>query len=258
MTPLQAFEDTLDRARYFVRLRNGLVNVRKRGIRSDWKAKFCSLMHWPASSGISRIDGNDAIIVLRDEAELQAQDFSSNATDELLRSALVYGLSAVDRYMHERVVRGIIPALRSTTLNQQQKDFSVPATEVMKMAQRAARASHAGEVVRPANDLRNAIQELLHKRPIQSWREIDWAFKLLGETKLETKLKAALSVQDLGPVKKTLGDINHRRNSIVHEGDLLKFKRAGRARLKLKEISPGDVTSQLDFLEVLVQALDTI
>lgn len=258
MTPLEAFQDTLDRAKYFLRLRNGIINVRKRQIRSDWKARFCTLMHWNQGDDISRVDSADAVVILRDHASLTTEDFSATATDDLLRSALVYGVSAIDRYMHERVVRNIVPALKATPLNREQREFSIPASQVMAMAKRAAKASHAGESIRPANDVRNAVQDLLHKRPIQSWREIDWAFKLFGETKFETKLRTALHVAKIDSTKATIAGITFRRNSIVHEGDLYRFQRAGKAQLKVKEISPSYVADSLDFIEKFVLAIDTI
>src|SRR5689334_14031645 len=98
------------RARCLLRLRGALLNKRKRKIRSDWKAGFCRLMRWKLAAPIQRVDTADAIIILRETATASLSDFSSEALDDLLRSALVIGVSALDRYAHERITKGIVKA----------------------------------------------------------------------------------------------------------------------------------------------------
>ena len=38
MTPKEYYENVAARARYFLRLHDGLINLRQRGIRADWAA----------------------------------------------------------------------------------------------------------------------------------------------------------------------------------------------------------------------------
>jgi len=84
-------------------------------------------MRWPLTSKIDRVDSIDALIVLRDGSSLTPHDFSTDALDDLLRSALTFGVSALDRYVHERIVKGIIVALKKTNLNRPQEEFFIPA-----------------------------------------------------------------------------------------------------------------------------------
>ena len=112
MTPKQAYDDVAARARRLLLLHDGLVNIRKRSIRSDWKKSFCGVMHWPNNLPIHRVDSKQAVIVLRSNADLSPVDFSRSALQDLLRSALALGVSALDRYVHERVVKRIVRALR--------------------------------------------------------------------------------------------------------------------------------------------------
>lgn len=74
-------------------------------MRADWKASFCTLMHWPKGASIDRVDSRHALVVLRDGSILKKEDFASEALDDLLRAALAMGISALDRYLHERVVK---------------------------------------------------------------------------------------------------------------------------------------------------------
>ncbi len=70
MTPKQAYDNAAARARRLLLLHDALVNLRKYKIRKDWKASFCTLMHWPKSSVIQRVDSKQAIVVLRSGATI--------------------------------------------------------------------------------------------------------------------------------------------------------------------------------------------
>lgn len=256
MEPIEAYRDTADRARYFLRLYDGLINIRKRGIRSDWKEAFCRLMHWPKSSQIARIDSRHAVIVLRDGASLSEDDFTKEALNDLLRASIVFGVSALDRYVHERVVKGLVPALRASLktgqFTREQKEFSLPAWKALEMLSRLRTNRNA----RPANEIRKYAQEVLHKRTFQSWREIEEAFHLIGVNDFAGQVQTAYRTDNLNSVKEKLSQIIKRRNYIVHEGDLVRHQRAGSVRRR--RIERGEVEHSLDFLDDFVAKLDCI
>jgi hypothetical protein len=118
MKPFDAYLDTANRARLFLEYHDGLMNTRARGIRRDWKSKFLSLMHWPVNSAIERVDSAGAVIVLKEGGSLTPDHFTQAWLDDQLRAALIFGVSALDRYVHERVVKGIIPALKNASIDQ--------------------------------------------------------------------------------------------------------------------------------------------
>ncbi len=256
MTPIESYRHTSARAWRLYRLHGGLVNTRKRNMRADWKRKFCSLMHWRQSAEIDRVDSRDAVIILRDGARLSQSDFSSEAIDDLLRSSITLGVSGLDRYVHERVIRGIVKSLRKPDLNRTQEGFSVPASLALEVTKALQIAHRKGKMLRPANEIRNKIQEIIHSRPFQSWREIEAAFELLGENNFSGKLQTAYAVGDIGPIKRELGSIIRRRNWIVHEGDLVRHKKGGDARCN--EIAPKFVREGLVFIDDLAEKLETI
>lgn len=256
MTPRQAFDQINTRARRLLRLHDGLVNTRARGMRKDWKAGFCRLMRWKQAVAIDRIDSKDALIVLRESSGLTAKDFTSEAVDDLLRSALTVGVSAIDRYVHERVVKQVIVSLRRKNLRTAQERLTIPATLALRMTEELRRASRAGQAVRPANQLRIALQEALHRKTFQSWREIGEAFELVGVTGLTRKLQTSYGVSDITPIRSQLNNIVGRRHQIVHEGDLVRHQRGGHTRVH--PITRKYVHDSLDFIERLVGHLDSI
>lgn len=258
MQPIQAFNDTHSRAVRLLRYHDGLINTRQRSIRSDWRSNFCRLMHWPQSSEIERVDSNDAVIVLRDQASLTPDDFSSEALDDLLRAAITFGVSAVDRYVHERIVKVFVTAFRATELTKNQREFQVPATLAIDIVNRVHSARRAGQDVRPANEIRKVVQRVLHKRPFQSWREIEYGFSLIGCKDIGKSLRTThnLSTADLEAIQDQHNKIVARRNQIVHEGDLPRHQRGG--QVYVQEIRRRWVQESLDFLDEFARKLEAV
>ncbi len=256
MTPRQAFDDVIDRTKRLMRLHDGLINTRKRKIRSDWRGNFCRLMHWKTDSNIERVDSADAIVVLREGADLQTDDFAKDTMDDLLRSAHIFAVSAMDRYVHERVCKGIISAFRRSGLSKEQREFSIPLTLALDAAEALRKAHKDEKAVRPANEIRKAIQELLHTRPFQSWRDIDYAFRLIGITGLAGKIQASKGLSDMKAYKAELGRIVERRHRIVHEGDLPRHQRGGLAQKA--PIKRSFVVDSIAFIEDFVDELEKV
>jgi hypothetical protein len=176
--------------------------------------------------------------------------------DDLLRSAHVFSVSALDRYVHERVCKGVIAAYRKGGLSKEQKEFSIPLTLALDLAE-AIRVAHKNKKkVRPANEIRKAIQEMLHSRPFQSWRDIEYAFKLIGINGLAGKIQQSKGLSDITPFKKQLGKVVERMHKIVHEGDLPRHARGGYA--KKVPIERKFVSNSLDYIDELVQELERI
>lgn len=258
MKPIDAYNDISTRARRFTEYHDGLINTRARGIRRDWKASFLSLMRWPQNSAIGRVDSRDSLIILKPHAALTEDHFTGDFLGDQLRSALTFGVSALDRYVHERVVKGIIAAFKTKSrLNRQQEELPVPATVAMEIAQEVIKARKAGGKFRPANIVRKKLQTVLHRRPFQTFRDVDYAFCLLGITNLKSQLIQAYRARDgLKAVTLELGRIAAQRNQIVHEGHLVKHSRGG--HVKCHPVTAADVKGKLDFLDTFVGHLENV
>lgn len=260
MTPYEAYTDIRDRARFMLTIYDGLLNTRQRRIREDWKRGFCQLMHWRRGIPIERLDSPDAIIILKEGSRLTAGTFTHDHLDDFLRSALVMAVGALDRYVHERVVRVIIPALQGRDLNREQETLAVPISTVLEISDEMVRLrrENPNQTFRPANVARRKLQEHLHTRPFQSWKEITYAFALIGINGLDGQLQTAYAAANLGSIKREHTSIIVKRNHIVHEGDLVKHQRAGHANIRKNAISRQFVDSSIAHLDTLVQHLETI
>ena len=256
MKPIEAYKDTAERARLFLTYHDGLINIRARSVRKEWRSSFLKLMRWPKATVIDRIDSKDAVIILRPGAGLMDHHFNQDWLSDQLRASLTFGVSALDRYVHERVVKGIIPALKKKPLLKQQEELSLPVSTAIEISEAAVAAIKSGEKIRPSNIVRKKVQELLHKRPFQSFREIDYAFNLLGVKNLSGQLQAAYGVGDMKPIKMQLANIAMRRNQIVHEGDILRHERGG--QIDWHPITRKYVEDSLDFLDQFVAHLEAV
>jgi hypothetical protein len=206
MTSKDAFDNIIARAERLLSLYHAMINTRQRRIRGDWKSGFCDLMHWRQSIPIARVDTRAAVIVLKESAELTPDDFTHDVLDDLLRSALSFAVSALDRYVHERVVRSVVPALRQKTQNRDQRQLEIPASVAVEIVDAIVRERRRNvrSRIRPANIIRQRIQDLLHRKPFQSWKEVTYAFALIGISGIDGKVQASLRLSDMQSFKKDL------------------------------------------------------
>ncbi len=175
--------------------------------------------------------------------------------DDVLRCALVLVVSALDRYVHDRVTKGVAAAFKNPTLTREQEDFAIPVKLAFEIAAKASKSNQFPRQTRAANIVRNQIQELLHKRPFQSWREIEIAFSLIGITGIAGHIQNAMGVGSIAPVKEQLNSIVRTRNLIVHEGHIRRHQRGGRPTLL--EITSVEVTAAVTFLKQIVNHLES-
>ena len=114
MTPTDGFDAAMGRADHLLCLYDVLHNSRSRAIRTDWAARFLDLMHWPTGEAIVRVDGKDkqSLLILRPSLGLDHTNFTHDYLSELLRSAEVATVSALDRYVHDLVLRHAWALLR--------------------------------------------------------------------------------------------------------------------------------------------------
>jgi hypothetical protein len=161
--------------------------------------------------------------------------------DWVLRAAVVFVVSALDTYFHDKVkykvggydLGNLPPALAN---------FEIPIKELTAW----------DESRRKGNVLRNWVTSDLSTRPLQSPNTIADALKLAGidslwDTIEPDKTKKASLLKDLN-------QLIQRRNQISHEGDRKTSRRSGKA---LRSIDRTQVENWIQFVETLVQKIET-
>ena len=160
--------------------------------------------------------------------------------DWLLRAAVVFGVSALDTYFHDKV-KYRVGKFTLNDLPPQLANFEIPIRELTAW----------DGAQRKGNALRNWVTDYLAVRPLQSPTSIADALKLAGIDSLWDRIepnkahKSALLDQ--------FNRIIRRRNQISHEGDREQSRRSGK---KLRPIDRVSVNDWITFVEDLVSKVE--
>lgn len=256
MKPKKKFAACIERAEHFLMLYELLCNTRRKDTYSNWQ--FSRPNHWKTGDGFVRIDGKnkDSILIIRGTLGITREKFCHDNLSGLLAAAVVFAVSALDRYVHDQIVENSWKLLNRAERDIP-KDLSrlrVPLLATKKAVERLKRASNS----RPGFIVKQEIQEVLHREyTFQKSNPLKSAGDILGIKDFWGSLAEAhsdkLSKSDL--IAK-LDAIAERRNQIVHEADTV-------LTIKDSQIQTHDITKviakdYIDFIEKTVSALDKV
>lgn len=171
---------------------------------------------------------------------LQALKSALN-TDWLLRAAVVFTVSALDTYFHDKI-KYRVGRLDLETMPPALAKFQIPLRELETWSQ--AR--------RKGNVLRNWIVDYLSGKALQSPEAIAEALKFAGIDDFWNSLEP--NNQRREQLKGTLNRIVQRRNQIAHEGDRETSRQSGK---RLRRIDEAEVTGWTDWAMQLVEHIET-
>jgi hypothetical protein len=158
----------------------------------------------------------------------------------LLRAAVVFAVSALDTYFHDKI-KYRVGRFSLNDLPVQLQKFEIPIRELTTW----------DEAQRKGNVLRNWVMDELAVRPLQSPTAIAEALKLAGIESVWDRIEPNKSHRD-----KLLVDFNNlvrRRNQISHEGDRQQSRRSGK---RLRPIKRKVVADWIDYVEDLVAKVE--
>jgi hypothetical protein len=181
----------------------------------------------------------DSLALFDAIAKLKPQNVD---VDWVLRAAVVFTVSALDTYFHDKVkysvgrydLGNLPPALAS---------FEIRIQELTSWD----RATRKGNV------LRNWVVDYLATRPLQSPNVIADALKLGGIVSLWDKIEPDKNKKNT--LLKDLNQLILRRNQISHEGDRMTSRRSGKA---LRPINRDQVESWILFTENMVRKIEEV
>jgi len=258
MEPKEAFDTALARAEHLLTLYDLLHDTRARKVRRDWAGKFKEIVHWPASENIVRIDGRDrkSILILREELRIDRSRFTHEVLSELLRSALVAAVSALDRYLHDLVVEHSWKLLS-------RKEEHIP-TELSKLqlpiltTKKALKKLRGDPKSRPGYIVKKAVQENLHRQfTFQNPDSVVQACRMLGVEDLWALAASRMPGRpDKEHVVSTLKNIAMRRNQIVHEADLI--RKIKPKTITTRSIKLAETREHVEWIRSLVAAIDAV
>jgi hypothetical protein len=211
-------------------------------------------MHWPNGEQIVRVDGKDrqSILVFRESCGIERDHFAHDYLSELLRSAIVASVSAIDRLLHDLVVKHSWKLLtqREDQVPKKLKELPLTAYDAKKALEHLRRDGDS----RPGNIIKRALQDRLHRDfTFQTPDSILGAAKLLGISDFWGKVADSFEGSPTkGELVEMLRKITKRRNQIVHEADLI---RTSRREASLREISHPDAEEWVTWMDKFGRAV---
>lgn len=175
--------------------------------------------------------------------------------NDLRRSALVMAVTAVDSYMHWLVYRQISEVRKEGDLPKSLAKLDLPFTDIALLADATIRGRKDGVDTRPWVQVKNAMQKRLLKETFQSYEQVATAFSWAGIEKPWSRVAAKLGIQ-ANDIKSQLNALVHRRNQIVHEGDITRASRPH--KLKYNEVDHAQVAADVDWIAALIQAVEQV
>jgi hypothetical protein len=158
----------------------------------------------------------------------------------LLRAAVVFAVSALDTYFHDKV-KYRVGKFSLNDLPVQLAKFEIPIVELTTWDQ----------AQRKGNVLRNWVMDYLSVRPLQSPAGIAEALKLAGIDNLWNRI--APNETSRRTMLEQFNQLMKRRNQISHEGDRQQSRRSGK---KLRSIHRKTVRAWIDYVEDIVAKIE--
>jgi hypothetical protein len=177
------------------------------------------------------------------------------AKNDLRRMSLVMAVAAIDSYMHGIILRRIADVRRRTHLPSELRRLEIAFCDLAHLADTSIEARRQGHDTRPWVQVKAVLQARLLKETFQSYDQVARAFKIAGVEDGWSKIASELGEKEV-KIKDRLDALVHRRNQIVHEGDL---KRASRPRRRqFNSTDPDEVREDVDWVGSLIEAMENV
>lgn len=164
-------------------------------------------------------------------------------------------ITAVDSYMHWLVYHRISEVRKEGDLPKSLAKLDLPFTEMAALADATVRGRNAGKDTRPWVQVKNVMQKRLLKETFQSYEQVAIAFSWAGIEKPWSRVATKLNIQ-ADDIKSRLNPLVHRRNQIVHEGDIARASRP--QKLKYNDIDHAEVAADVDWIASLIAAIEQV
>jgi hypothetical protein len=169
--------------------------------------------------------------------------------------ALVMAVAAVDSYMHGVVMRRIAHVRRRVDLPRPLARLEIPFSRIADLADTYIDAQRAGRRTRPWVQVKASLQQRLLKETFQSFEQVTTALAMAGVDDAWSKIASGMG-ETVRNIRDRLNALVHRRNQIVHEGDM---KRVSRPRkLRFNQIRHADVQDDIRWVASLIDAADNV
>lgn len=171
---------------------------------------------------------------------------------DVRRQAVAMGVAALDTWMHWAIRGADLSAL-----SKRLQSLDVSFGDLVATSHASIEARRHGIDDRPIVRARNVLNERLLTMTFQTARQWEYGFELLGIRHGLTKVGQALTPTETHlAITDRLNALSHRRNKIVHEGDLRRLVRP--QTVTRSRLPRANVDSDLAWIGAFLLAVDTV
>ncbi|MBX3726103.1 MAG: hypothetical protein KF823_09305 [Xanthomonadales bacterium] len=179
----------------------------------------------------------------------------SKVKNDLRRSALVTAVTGVDAYMHWLVYQRLSDVRNQGDLPKALGKLEIPFSDLAQLADATLSARKRKVKSRPWVQVKHSIQSRLLKETFQSFDQVAKAFSLAGVKEPWSRIAAHLGEKSPA-IKSRLDNLVHRRNQIVHEGDIARASRP--QKLKYNDMDHAQTENDVAWIENLIKSAEAV
>ena len=176
-------------------------------------------------------------------------------SDDMVRSALVMAVGAMDSYMHWLVYQEITEVSKQGRLPKKLANLDIPFSELASLVDTVLDGRRQQKDTRPWVQVKNATQRRLLRETFQSFDQVAGAMAMAGISKGWSSTAAHMGTTSEA-IRVKLNQIVHRRNQIVHEGDIARSSRP--RKVALTEIIHASVSDDVTWMESVINSIEAI
>lgn len=180
----------------------------------------------------------------------------ASVSEDMIRSALVMAVGAMDSYMHWLVYQEITEVSnKQGGLPKRLANLDITFSELASLADSVIEGRRQQKDTRPWVQVKNATQRRLLRETFQSFDQVSGAMAMAGISKGWSSTAAHLSTTTEA-IRIKLNQIVHRRNQIVHEGDIARSSRP--RKVVLTDINHAEVSADVTWMESVINGIEAI
>jgi len=211
-----------------VLLYDGLLDTSRKKVRTELRDKFyrAKLTKWPQYAGLWRSQNASIAIYGTNDSGLSQRDFTSDALVTLLKAALVLQMAAVDKVLHDAVVKRFTKLVKNEKLDDRVRINLSDSYQVAVDSQK--RSGKGGRVRKRAGALLKAeVIDGLYRKPYLSLDEVIKTCTLCGKKDIFARFRASgRTTASKDSLTSRWEKLYAMRNHIAHECDIIRKTKA--------------------------------
>lgn len=169
--------------------------------------------------------------------------------DDMRRAAIALGVAALDTHLHWALADAPL-----WNMPQALKSLEVPFGDLVDLSEAVVQNRAK---IRPKVRARGVLERVILRQTFQSSKGVGDAMLMLGQRNAFQKISAEIQPQQQPQaIADRLNRIVHRRNQIVHEGDMQRQSRP--QRIKREPADEAAIRDDLTWLRSFIAAIDRV